>query len=135
VIRLTIIFSLLIALSACDETQSEAMGVPDRVTRVTVTSPQQRQINYVLTALGSVESIHDPTISAETSGQIVSIDTAEGDAVVARKSGKGDASIFDRASVVRVLSIRLAALSAFRSHLRTGCYQSVDCAVTPILSI
>jgi membrane fusion protein, multidrug efflux system len=83
VIRLTIIFSLLIALSACDETQSEAMGVPDRVTRVTVTSPQQRQINYVLTALGSVESIHDPTISAETSGQIVSIDTAEGDAVVA----------------------------------------------------
>ena len=81
-IRLSIVFALLIVLSACDETQSEAVEVTERITRVTVTSPQQRQINYVLTALGSVESIHHPTISAETSGQIISIDVAEGDAVV-----------------------------------------------------
>jgi RND family efflux transporter MFP subunit len=54
-------------------------------TRVIVTNPQQRSIDYTLTALGTVESIHNPTISAETSGQIVGIEVSEGQTVDAKQ--------------------------------------------------
>lgn len=61
-------------------TKTAASGI-----RVTAALPQQRPIDYVLTALGSVESIHHPTISAETSGQVVSIQVSEGQSVVAKQ--------------------------------------------------
>jgi RND family efflux transporter MFP subunit len=51
--------------------------------RVTVAQPQQRDIDYVLTALGSVESIQRPTLSAETAGQVMTLEVDEGDAVAA----------------------------------------------------
>jgi RND family efflux transporter MFP subunit len=54
-------------------------------TRVSITQPRRQSIDHVLTALGSVESIHNPTISAETSGQIISIEVSEGDAVEAQQ--------------------------------------------------
>jgi RND family efflux transporter MFP subunit len=78
---------LVIALCGCADpsapelvTKEAAAGI-----RVTVTRPQQRSIDYVLTALGSVESIHHPTISAETSGQIVSIEVSEGQSIAAQQ--------------------------------------------------
>jgi RND family efflux transporter MFP subunit len=76
---------LMVFLSGCgessgpDTTNDHTLSGP----RVTVARPQQRPIEYVLTALGSVESIHHPTISAETSGQIVSIEVSEGESVTA----------------------------------------------------
>ena len=76
---------LIIALYGCADP-----SIPELVTkevasgiRVTVTRPRQQSIDYVLTALGSVESIHHPTISAETSGQIVSIEVSEGQSIAA----------------------------------------------------
>ena len=76
---------LIIALYGCAEpsapellTKEAASGI-----RVTLTMPEQRPIDYVLTALGSVESIYHPTISAETSGQIVSIEVSEGQSITA----------------------------------------------------
>ena len=54
-------------------------------TRVVITRPQQQSIDYVLTALGSIESIQHPTISAETSGQIISIGVSEGASVSAQQ--------------------------------------------------
>ncbi len=49
--------------------------------RVLTISPRRQSVEYVITALGSIESIHHPTISAETSGQIISIEVREGDPV------------------------------------------------------
>lgn len=71
-------------LAGCGENagQSEETAV-ERSTSVTVAQPVKRDIEYVLTALGSVESIHHPTISAETSGQVVTVDISEGQAVSA----------------------------------------------------
>ncbi len=54
----------------------------DQVTPVVVAEPTPRDIDYVLKALGSVESINDPTLSAETSGQVQRIDVKEGDSVI-----------------------------------------------------
>jgi RND family efflux transporter MFP subunit len=75
-----------LVLCACGEQEAQAPGAVERKVRVTVSAPVARETNYVLTALGSVESLHHPTISAETSGQIISIDIAEGDAVVAQQT-------------------------------------------------
>ena len=75
------IYALLILgfLVGCSEQSGQAADkTPERSTSVTVTQPIKRDIDYVLTALGSVESIHHPTISAETSGQVVSVDISEG---------------------------------------------------------
>ncbi len=74
-----------VTLTACADQAPDGQEMVERSTRVTVTVPDQREVNYVLPALGSVESIHHPTISAETSGQIMSIDIAEGDAVTAQQ--------------------------------------------------
>ncbi len=75
-----------LALSACSEPLVESPAQIERKIRVTASAPAIRDIDYVLSALGTVESIHHPTISAETSGQITSIDVAEGDAVVAQQT-------------------------------------------------
>ena len=76
-----------LALLGCGNSVDNDIVVTDTVTatRVIVTNPQQQSIDYILTALGSVESIHNPTISAETSGQIVSIEVSEGQSIAARQ--------------------------------------------------
>lgn len=69
-------------LACCGEAVTqEDNEVPEKSVPVTSTQPVQRDIDYVLSALGSVESIDDPTISAETSGQITRLHVAEGDTV------------------------------------------------------
>ena len=76
--------ALFAVLSACSSPEPDvAKEASKRVTRVVVETPQPRDINYVLTALGSVESIFDPTVSAETSGQVKQISVREGDTVQA----------------------------------------------------
>lgn len=72
----------LTALAACDGPagNTPAKQAP-RVARVVVAQPVLRDVEDVLTALGSVESINMPTVSAETSGQAVEIAVREGDAV------------------------------------------------------
>jgi RND family efflux transporter MFP subunit len=74
---------VVIALCGCTESTAPDMLAKEAVsgTRVSITQPRRQSIDHVLTALGSVESIHHPTISAETSGQIISIEVSEGDAV------------------------------------------------------
>ena len=74
---------LALALFGCGKSAETDINVIETLagTRVVVTSPRQQSIDYVLTALGTVESIHHPTISAETSGQIVGIEAHEGGAV------------------------------------------------------
>ncbi|MEH6570690.1 MAG: hypothetical protein V7709_16540 [Halioglobus sp.] len=75
-------------LSACgEETEPGGNVEAIRTTSVTVTRAEARDIDYVLTALGSVESIHNPTISAETSGQMASIDVADRHKAVAAIGG------------------------------------------------
>lgn len=70
---------MLALLQACSESSDSASAAaPERATSVTVQSPERRDIDYELTALGSVESIHHPTISAEASGQIVNVAMSEG---------------------------------------------------------
>ncbi len=76
---------LVLALLGCaDPSVPQQKEVASGI-RVTVTLPKQRSIDYVLIALGSVESIHHPIISAETSGQIVKIEVSEGESVVAKQ--------------------------------------------------
>jgi RND family efflux transporter MFP subunit len=78
---------LALALFGCAKSEDTDIGITEAVagTRVVATTPRQQSIDYVLTALGTVESIHHPTISAETSGQIVGIEVHEGDAVEAQQ--------------------------------------------------
>jgi RND family efflux transporter MFP subunit len=78
---------LVIALCGCADPSAPELVTKETASgiRVTVTRPQQQPIDYVLTALGSVESIHHPTISAETSGQIVGIEVSEGQSVAAQQ--------------------------------------------------
>ena len=83
---------LALFLAACSAPKGEVATVAVPATRVTAISPVTRDIDYVLTALGSVESIHSPTVSAETSGQILAIQASEGDRVTA---GQRLASIDD----------------------------------------
>ncbi len=77
----------LLALFGCGNSVDTDTGVTDTVTgtRVIVTNPRHQSIDYILTALGTVESIHNPTVSAETSGQIVSIEVSEGQSVAAQQ--------------------------------------------------
>ena len=78
---------VIFALGGCTPSPAPDTTAKETVagTRVSVTRPRQQSIDYVLTALGTVESIQDPTISAETSGQVVSIEVSEGDAITARQ--------------------------------------------------
>lgn len=73
---------LSIFIAACGISDPDVpQALEARVTKVTVAQPRQQDIDDVLTALGSIESINDPTISAETSGQVQQIVVREGDAV------------------------------------------------------
>lgn len=78
---------LLVGLTAaCSEQAEDTLtSAADRATSVTVAQATPRDIDYVLKALGSVESIHHPTLSAETSGQIVSVNISEGQSVEVRQ--------------------------------------------------
>ncbi len=78
---------LIIALYGCADPPAPDLQSNQAATgtRVTITRPALQPIDDVLTALGSVESIHHPTISAETAGQIVSIEVSEGEAVAAQQ--------------------------------------------------
>jgi RND family efflux transporter MFP subunit len=79
------LLSLALLFGCSVESDQTAVPTAERSTSVTVAQPVKRDIDYVLTALGSVESIHHPTISAETNGQIVSVDISEGQPVNARQ--------------------------------------------------
>ncbi len=54
-----------------------------RVVSVTTVRPELRDIDYSLSALGSLESLHHPTLSAETSGRITGLYADVGGAVTA----------------------------------------------------
>ena len=71
-------------LSGCGNGEPEIVKEAQlRVTSVAVEHPMLRDVEEVLTALGSVESIYDPTVSAETSGQVKQMLAREGDTVEA----------------------------------------------------
>lgn len=71
-----------VLLTACGSAEQESAQKPqERAPLVLVAQPELRDIDDVLTALGSVESINDPTVSAETSGQAMQIAVREGDTV------------------------------------------------------
>ena len=73
---------LMLLIASCGNGDTTALLTDEkRITPVVVSEPTQRDIEYVLTALGSVESIDDPTLSAETSGQVRRIGVNEGDSV------------------------------------------------------
>jgi membrane fusion protein (multidrug efflux system) len=75
---------LFVLIAACGDSGPEVAPLAQaRVTSVVVAHPQQRDIDDVLTALGSVESINDPTVSAQASGQVEQIVVREGDRVEA----------------------------------------------------
>lgn len=79
------LFALYLLGCSDDVEHSTGPAADTGAVRVLVTRAQQRPIEHVLTALGSVESIHHPTISAETSGQIIGIEVQEGDPVEPRQ--------------------------------------------------
>jgi RND family efflux transporter MFP subunit len=73
---------LMLFVAGCDNGDTTpAVTDEKRITRVVVAEPARRDIEYLLTALGSVESINDPTLSAETSGQVQGLEVNEGDSV------------------------------------------------------
>jgi len=73
---------LLIFITACGDPEPDRTPQSqESVTSVVVTHPQLRDIDDVLTALGSIESINDPTVSAQASGQVEQIVVREGDRV------------------------------------------------------
>ena len=75
---------LLVSIAACGTAEPEApQQLQTRVTKVVVEHPRRQDIDDTLTALGSIESINDPTVSAETSGQVQQILVREGEAVTA----------------------------------------------------
>ncbi len=129
--RCLIMLIASLVVSACSEREAQGPALAERKIRVSTAAPVAREINYVLTALGSVQSIHHPTISAETSGRIISIDIAEGDAVVAEQvlaamdntlhaieSAKADAELSRQAVVLenqRQEVARLQRLASSRS--------------------
>ena len=76
---IVLVCALLMACSDAEVQESAKSTVIG--TRVTVVEPVSRDIDYVLTALGSVESIEHPTVAAETSGRVLAVAVSEGDAV------------------------------------------------------
>ena len=78
-----LLIPLLMLIVGCDSRDATTEAVEqERITRVVVAEPTRRDIEYLLTALGTVESINDPTLSAETSGQVKRLEVSEGDSVV-----------------------------------------------------
>lgn len=76
---LTFLCALLAACGGPESQGGQQSSV--RVSKVKVANPTLRDIEDVLTALGSIESINTPTVSAETSGQAIQIAVREGDTV------------------------------------------------------
>ena len=77
-----LLLSLFILVAACGNEDASSTGQGEsRITRVVVAEPTPRDVEYLLKALGSVESISDPTLSAETSGQVQRLEVNEGDSV------------------------------------------------------
>ena len=76
---------IVVTLCGCADSSGPdtAATKSSTATSVNASMPQRQSIDHVLTALGSIESIHHPTISAETSGQIISIEVYEGETVQA----------------------------------------------------
>ena len=61
-------------LIACGDSADTGIEViTETPVRVTSSLPDTRDIDYVLSALGSIESISSPTLSAETAGRITEI--------------------------------------------------------------
>ena len=66
--------SMLPLLAACsDSTDTGNEETTETPVRVTSSLPDTRDIDYVLSALGSIESVSSPTLSAETAGRIIEI--------------------------------------------------------------
>ena len=80
---IVIVILCAFAASCSDPAQEAAQRGNPRITKVAVEKPGRQDIEVALTALGSIESIDDPTVSAETSGQVQQIVAGEGDAVTA----------------------------------------------------
>ena len=80
---IVIVILCAFAASCSDPAQKAAQRDNPRITKVAVEKPGRQDIEVALTALGSIESIDDPTVSAETSGQVQQIVAGEGDAVTA----------------------------------------------------
>lgn len=79
-----LILTLGFVLAACADNANETTESPaEENTPVTVTKPELREVNVVLKALGTVESIQSPTIAAETDGRIVKLIASEGEAISA----------------------------------------------------
>lgn len=75
---------LLAASLASAGALTDSRSVPEaRSIRITSALPVKRDIDYVLTALGSIESLNDPTLSAETAGRITRLHADVGSLVKA----------------------------------------------------
>ncbi len=72
---------ILNCLAGCNAAKDDATIASDRVIPVSVSSPVAMDVNRILPALGTVESIQSPTVVAETQGRIIDIEVAEGDEV------------------------------------------------------
>ena len=78
-----LLISLAATLVACDAAvESPPQPSATRVTPVILEQPVPRDVLEVLSALGTVESLNSPTLSAETAGQVTEIVVREGDTVV-----------------------------------------------------
>ena len=76
-----LVLFLFVLVAACGNEDASSTGQGEsRITRVVVAEPTPRDVEHLLTALGSVESISDPTLSAETSGQVQRIEVLLGHA-------------------------------------------------------
>ncbi|MCB1704025.1 MAG: efflux RND transporter periplasmic adaptor subunit [Halioglobus sp.] len=77
-----VIAVLSILVAGCGDAGQEGTLPQDaRTTNVSTGLPGQQDIEIALTAIGSVESLHDPTVSAQTPGQVEQVVIREGDAV------------------------------------------------------
>lgn len=73
---------LLPAAPARAEAALETIATPaERSVPITSALPMKRDIDYVLSALGSVESLNHPTLSAETAGRITRLHADVGSVV------------------------------------------------------
>ena len=83
-IRLTLACLLLSSGAVqAQEPQHGQQQAPSSGVSVTTATPVIRDIDYSLSALGSIESINHPTLSAETSGRITRLHADVGSRVSA----------------------------------------------------
>ncbi|MEQ8802250.1 MAG: efflux RND transporter periplasmic adaptor subunit [Haliea sp.] len=70
--------TLPLLFSFAENSQAEAIVTIEKPIPVSTAHPVKRDIDYILSALGSVESPNSPTISAETAGRITRLDADVG---------------------------------------------------------